>query len=135
MPNRKIEDLDSRLQPLCVSFLAACKEAGINVFVSCTYRSSEEQNELYAQGRTKPGSIVTRARGGQSKHNATDGAGKPASLAFDIAIQSNTKKGLEWDVNSSEWRTLANVAAKFKKSLEWGGDWKFKDYPHFQLRV
>ena len=34
-----------------------------------TYRSFDEQNHLYAQGRTKPGKIVTYAKGGQSYHN------------------------------------------------------------------
>lgn len=33
---------------------------------SHTYRSNAEQNELYAQGRTKAGKIVTNAKGGQS---------------------------------------------------------------------
>jgi peptidoglycan L-alanyl-D-glutamate endopeptidase CwlK len=31
-------------------------------------RTYGEQNELFAQGRMKPGPIVTRARGGQSNH-------------------------------------------------------------------
>ena len=33
------------------------------------YRSSAEQNALYAQGRTTAGPIVTNAKGGQSAHN------------------------------------------------------------------
>lgn len=39
------------------------------------YRSFEEQDALYAQGRTTPGDIVTNAKGGESAHNygcATD---------------------------------------------------------------
>lgn len=38
-------------------------------------RSFEEQDELYAHGRTRPGPVVTQARGGLSFHNyglATD---------------------------------------------------------------
>ena len=34
-----------------------------------TLRTFAEQDKLFAQGRTAPGKIVTRARGGQSYHN------------------------------------------------------------------
>ena len=33
------------------------------------FRSFAEQDELFAQGRSKPGRVVTNARGGQSNHN------------------------------------------------------------------
>jgi hypothetical protein len=41
-------------------------------------RSFAEQDALYAQGRTKPGKIVTKARGGFSNHNF--------GVAFDIGV-------------------------------------------------
>lgn len=47
----------------------ASKELGRNVIVYSTFRSIEEQNKLYAQGRTTPGKIVTNAKGGESAHN------------------------------------------------------------------
>ena len=43
-----------------------------------TLRTIKEQNDLYAQGRTKPGKIVTNAKGGQSYHNY--------GLAIDIVL-------------------------------------------------
>ena len=49
-----------------------------------TGRSIEYQNELYAQGRTKPGKIVTKAKGGSSFHNYF--------LAFDFAILYDNDK-------------------------------------------
>lgn len=33
------------------------------------YRSGARQDQLYAQGRTRPGEIVTNAKAGQSAHN------------------------------------------------------------------
>lgn len=32
-------------------------------------RTFKEQDALYAKGRTKPGGVVTKAKGGQSMHN------------------------------------------------------------------
>lgn len=52
------------------------------------FRTVEEQDELYAQGRTKPGLKVTNARGGQSQHNF--------GLAIDFVYDVNPDtKGVE----------------------------------------
>lgn len=94
-------------------------------FTHCL-RTFKEQDELFAIGRTKPGRRVTNARGGQSYHNY--------GLAFDIVILEDrdgngTFETASYNVNAL-WR---KVAAFFKsKGWEWGGDWSFKDYPHFQ---
>ena len=39
------------------------------MLIVSTLRTFAEQDELYAQGRTKPGKRVTNAKGGQSLHN------------------------------------------------------------------
>lgn len=117
----------TKLHPLLVYkltvFLNKCENAGIdNVLVYCGYRSFKEQNDLYAQGRTKAGNVITNAKGGYSQHN------------FGIAIDfcKNTKAGAFSD---SVWY---NKVAKIAKSvgLGWGGDWKsFKDMPHLYLKT
>lgn len=92
-----------------------------------TLRTFEEQNELYAQGRTKPGVVVTRAKGGQSWHNF--------GQAVDIVLIVDKKP--VWDIKTdydkdgrSDWMEVVDV---FKRhGWEWGGDWKFFDAPHFQ---
>lgn len=61
-------------------FEAALAKQGIRVVMTCGYRSIEEQNKLYTKGRTSPGSIVTKARGGYSWHNF----GLAADYAFVI---------------------------------------------------
>jgi hypothetical protein len=46
-----------------------CKEEGIKILVYCGYRSNEDQEKLYKQGRSVKGKKVTNARAGQSFHN------------------------------------------------------------------
>ncbi len=43
---------------------AAAANEGITVVITEGFRSFKEQDELYKQGRTKKGNIVTYARGG-----------------------------------------------------------------------
>ena len=92
---------------------------GIKVIMTWGYRSIEEQDTLYAIGRTKPGKKVTNARGGYSWHNF--------GLAADYAFVINGK--VTWD---GPWSTFGQVARQC--GLEWGGDWaKFTDKPHVQV--
>lgn len=48
--------------------LSTLQKQGHNVHLFEGYRSPERQNELYEQGRSKPGKIVTKARGFFSFH-------------------------------------------------------------------
>ncbi|HBI6051892.1 TPA: N-acetylmuramoyl-L-alanine amidase family protein [Listeria monocytogenes] len=97
---------------------------GIYLCVAQGYRSKTEQNALYAQGRTKPGSIVTNAKGGQSNHNF--------GVAVDLCLYSSDGKKVIWESTTSRWKKV--VAAMKAEGFKWGGDWKsFKDYPHFEL--
>lgn len=94
---------------------------GIYVVITQGYRSKEEQDALYAQGRIKPGKIVTNAKGGYSYHNF--------GLAFDFAIMKDDGN-ISWNVDD-KWKRVAQIGKSL--GLEWGGDWKsFPDYPHFQ---
>lgn len=91
-------------------------------------RTIAEQNELYAQGRTKPGKIVTNAKGGSSYHNY--------GLAVDFVLLVDGK--ISWDMKSdwdgdkvADWMEVVKIFEKY--GWEWGGNWKtLKDYPHFQ---
>jgi len=101
---------------------ADLKAQGITIRVTSSYRTFAEQDALYAQGRTKPGNIVTNAKGGQSLHNY--------GLAVDVVPIVNGQP--KWDVPESTWQKIG--AAGKKQGLEWGGDWtSFKDRPHFQM--
>ena len=89
------------------------------------YRSPERQEELYKQGRSKPGPIVTYKRGGESNHN------KVPTPALDVAF-------LLPDGEVSWSGLLLSKFARLMKAADarvhWGGDWsQFKDRPHFEV--
>ncbi len=105
----KLEEFEWRLET-----------SGIRVKLTCGYRSIEEQNRLYARGRTAPGPVVTRARGGYSWHNF----GLAADYVFVVGGR------ITWE---GPWEIFGRVAREC--GLEWGGDWKtFPDRPHVQWR-
>lgn len=128
MSSRKLTDLHPQMQPLVTRLLANARAAGIDLLVTCTYRSNEEQTALYAIGRTKPGRIVTRAKAGQSKHNYTLNS-KPAALAVDVVPLRDGKP--IWSASDPVWKQVGEIGEKV--GLEWAGRWTtFREYPHFQ---
>lgn len=108
---------------------------GVRLRFAYTLRTVEEQDALYAQGRTTAGKKVTNAKGGQSIHNY--------GLAFDIVLLydkdgNGTFESASWDTKAdfdkdkvADWMEVTN---HFKSiGWTWGGDWKrFPDYPHFE---
>ena len=68
-----------------------------------TFRTFAEQKELYAQGRTKAGGIITQAKEGFSYHNY--------GMAIDIVIIDG--KSASWDINKDfdefGWRRIFGV--------------------------
>ena len=119
---KNIATLAPEVQPLARQLIEIASAQGINAKVICGARTLSEQNELYAQGRTKPGKIVTKAPGGYSWHNF--------GLAFDIGIFS--PDGKEYYGESSAYADVGKIGEAI--GLEWGGSWEgFPDFPHFQL--
>ena len=118
---RDINKLNPKAKLACEYLLKACKEAGLNIIVTETLRTTERQQYLYAQGRTRPGNIVTNCDGVKNKSIHQYGN------AFDVC---QNIKGKEY-----EDAVIAKVGALGQKiGLEWGGSWKgFVDSPHFQL--
>ena len=129
--SRSLDHLHPQMRPLVVNFLTAAKLNGIDLLVTCTWRSNREQAKLYGQGRTTPGKIVTRAKPGQSMHNVML-HGMPASLAVDVVPLRNGKPA--WGVSGEDGKLWAKVGILGEKAgLEWAGRWtKFREFPHFQ---
>jgi peptidoglycan LD-endopeptidase CwlK len=128
MSSRKLTDLHPQMQPMVTRFLANARAAGIDLLVTCTYRSNEEQAALYAIGRTKPGRIVTNAKPGRSTHNNTLN-GKPAALAVDVVPLRDGKP--VWSASDPVWKRVGEIGEKV--GLEWAGRWTtFREFPHFQ---
>lgn len=122
MASRSLSDLDPEVHQLATKFLKDCAEAGIDILIYCTYRSPEEQDALYAQGRTKPGRIVTNARGGQSWHNHR--------RAFDFVPMVDGKP--QWE-DKSLYLKAGGIAESV--GLEWAGRWtgKLRETAHCQF--
>ena len=116
-----IATLLPKVQPLARALIAKAADAGITIEIISGLRSYAEQDDLYAQGRTKPGKIVTKAPGGHSNHNF--------GIAFDIGV-------FEGSAYIEESPKYAKVGAMGKElGFFWGGVWKsIQDEPHFELR-
>lgn len=123
--SRKIDDLHPKVAVMCKKFIAECNKQDIDIIITSTYRDSESQTALYAQGRTKPGSIVTNAKAGQSFHNW--------KCAFDVVPMRNGKP--VWGTMGKDLELWNKVGAIGESvGLEWAGRWKrFKEFPHFQF--
>ena len=114
-------DLNPKVAALCSEFINQCKAQNIDVIITSTYRDSESQNALYAQGRTTAGKIVTNAKAGQSFHNW--------KVAFDFVPIVNGKA--QWN-DTALFTKCGEIAESI--GLEWAGRWvKFKELAHCQF--
>lgn len=139
MASREIKDLSPKMQVLYNKFYDRCRrdtwllKNGISILLICTFRSPEEQAILWAQGRTKPGHIVTNAKPGKSKHNVLAANGAPSAEAFDIVPLRNGKP--IWGTSGDDlevWQIIGSHGVAV--GLKWYGapDAPFHEFPHFQ---
>lgn len=111
--------LHPKLQQRARKFFELMEERGLYPRMSQGLRTIEEQNALYAIGRTRAGQIVTNSKGGQSWHNY--------ACAFDLVFIL-TGGSVDFVVS----KEIGDLGASC--GLEWGGNWaSFSDKPHFQL--
>ena len=96
----------------------AAKDAGITFIVTEGLRTMERQKELVKAGASK--TLKSRHLTGH---------------AVDLAVVVG--KEIRWDWPLYEALAVqvkkAALAEKLELALEWGGSWKFKDGPHYQL--
>ena len=111
--------LDPYVKSLASRFLRLSRAHHLDVRILAAFRSWDESDRLYAQGRTTPGSIVSNARGGDSYHNW--------GLAFDAAPFENN----QISVDPMKFNLMGRLGEQV--GLEWGGTFKsIVDFPHFQ---
>lgn len=115
---KDISELLPNARRACELFMLECGKAGLKVRITETYRTQERQNELYAQGRTNAGRIVTWTK--KSRHTSR--------LAWDIC---QNIKGKEYDNSDGFFDRCGDIASKL--GIKWGGKWKTPDRPHFEV--
>ena len=116
---KDIELLDPKLIVLCILHIALCKQIGIEIVITETFRTGERQAMLYAQGRTTPGKKVTNAKKGKSLHEK--------GLAYDFAVLVKGKVDYR---NVDDYYKAGHLAETL--GLKWGG--RFGDNPHIELK-
>ena len=119
-----------------------CERAGCAIFFPQGLRTAEYQASLFAQGRTKPGKIVTNADGipkeqgghGVSNHQARAN-GWGAAVDFAFVDDPRTPKDETWD--EAYWKLHQEFvwAEARKLGLKCGADWPKPDRPHLELPV
>lgn len=135
---RRVQTLHPLIRQDIISAVTLA-ETGFNdrmqIRIAQATRTFDEQNALYAIGRTSPGRKVTNAKGGQSIHNY--------GLAVDFVLMhdkdnNGTYEEISWDINKDfdedkqkDWDEVVFVFETF--GFSWGGNWRtFKDYPHIE---
>jgi len=99
---KRIETLEPDFKPQ-VEELIAKTEAATNRkwAISDARRTMAQQRDIYAQGRTKPGKVVSNAKPGQSAHN------------FGYAVDLWPLKAdgdFDWGASQSLFKTMADIA-------------------------
>jgi len=114
-----LSSLNPHVALLARRFLELTRANNLDVRIYNAFRSWDEQDRTFAQGRTLPGDVVTNARGGDSYHNW--------GLAFDAAPYENGQI-------SNDTKKYAKMGQLGQQvGLEWGGTFKsIVDLPHFQ---
>lgn len=113
----RIKRLQPSLQPLAEKLVLNAAGAQIPVRVVQDVRTPEEQQKLLESGRG-----VTNAGANLSYHNY--------GLAFDVVPEEYLPLK-DWNPEGPLWDKLGEIGKAL--GLEWGGDWKKKDRPHFQV--
>lgn len=120
---RDISLCHPKLQMFSARLIEECGRQELRISIGETLRTKEEQDELYAQGRTKPGNIVTNARGSSFSSFHQWGT------AFDI--YRNDGQGA-YNQSGGFFDKVGAIGVSV--GLEWGGNWtSIVDKPHFQL--
>jgi peptidoglycan LD-endopeptidase CwlK len=143
---RNIESLSPKMKEKVLQFTAILKAMDIQFFIHDTFRTTAEQEALFAQGRfdidfvnrlrykagmplipeSENRRIVTKCDGVKKKSRHQSGN------AIDIVPM---EKGRPVWPNPSDKRWLAMGEVGESLGLEWGGRWTDPDCPHYELNL
>lgn len=130
MSSRSLTDCVSELQEKYPAIKKEYEEKFPNteVRITCSLRSTEEQNILWKQGRETPGNIVTWIDGVTKigAHNPIPGQ-IPLARALDVGVFVKGK----YMTNSSYYTFFKDLSKKY--NLKSG--WDFGDPPHIEIKI
>lgn len=113
-------------------WIIKCAERGYFIKIGECVRTVKEQDDLYAKGRTAPGTIVTKAKG--STYSSMHQWGIACDFYLDMDIDGDgIKTDDAYNDKLNTFRTVGKIAVEC--GLEWGGDWTtIIDKPHVQMK-
>ena len=146
------------MQVMCNKVIEICKEKDVDILITCTLRSLEEQAQLYGQSRTPDevlskqkrlrqkgfgfladifDSITIKRANVLGKHVTFAGPGESFHNyreAFDsVPLVNGKAQWVDPDPTVDEWKVYGEAAVSV--GLDWAGNWpKFKEMPHCQFR-
>lgn len=125
--SRSIDDLFLPVAERARQLVDVCYMSGIEIIITSTFRDTETQARLYAQGRSIPGQIAT--------YNKPDDSWHQWGRAFDFVPIKNGK--IVTSIRGHEkaiWMEVGRLGMEL--GLEWGGSWpRHPEYDHFQDRT
>lgn len=134
---RSIDNLKGVHPDLVKLMTESIKDSPVDFTITEGVRSDKRQQDLYAQGRTTKGIIVTNVDGIRRKSNhqpKTDGYGYAVDLYpfYNGSVQVQDKEVI------AKLKLIAvhikAVAKCIGVKITWGGDWKNPyDPPHFEI--
>lgn len=117
---KRLSEINPSLAILITRMAEFLEQQHIVIRVTQGLRTWAEQDALYAQGRTLPGAIVTRAKGGESWHNL--------GCAVDLVPLDPAP---DWNVDHADWKRMLEIGTSL--GLTEGAGWCHPDNPHVQF--
>jgi peptidoglycan L-alanyl-D-glutamate endopeptidase CwlK len=135
--SRALKDLHPAMYPKVCELIAIAAEHGIAVMIVFTGRTQQEQDDLFAQGRTKPGAIVTWTRDSKHVMKAPDFKARAVDLCLYDQYELHGPDKLKWDEKDPAWQELGKIGESV--GLKWGvflasAPTKRTDIGHFELQ-
>lgn len=129
----KLEDAEPVLQEFFVTVKRIYEDWFPDRILELTsvHRTPEEQQALYAKGRTAPGQKVTNIDGVNKKSNHN----YLPSRAIDVVVKGRFSKIAFWD--PVYYVPLKKILFNegYDAKIRWGGDFNsIMDYPHFETK-
>ena len=127
MSSRSLGHLNRYTRDAAIKHKQLSKSRGVELLIYCTRRDNEEQDGLYAIGRTLPGKIVTNARAGESAHNPDEDG---CAAAYDCCPMIAGKP--MWDSKHPAWAIVITCGEESGLSASAGWSGKLREVAHFQ---